>query len=203
MANKSKYGISNVYYAVETEDNSGVSTYGTPVALPEAVSLSLDAEGSEYKKFADNVPYYVDFNNGGYSGDFEITELPDQFKTDCLGMVVDANGGLVETADAKTKGFALMGQIDGDAMNRRFVFYKGKASRPGFSAETTEDAKEAQDDTLSVSFAAAKLTGWEEKIVRYALPDTGTGYNNFFSAVPVPTPVSDTDTDTDTDTGEE
>lgn len=197
MANKIKFGIDNVYYAVETENaETGVSTFGTPKRLPGAVSLSLDAQGSEYTKYADNVPYYVDFNNGGYSGDFEITELTDEFKTDCLGMVLDDNGGLVEIADAKTKGFALMGQINGDALNRRFVFYKGKASRPGFSAETSEEAKEAQDDTISVTFAAAKLTGWDEKIVRYVLPDTSTGYDDFFNAVPIPTPA-DTDTDTE------
>lgn len=193
--NKIKYGISECHYAVETAEG----TWGTPKALPGAVSLTLDAQGSEYTKFADNVPYYVDFNNAGYSGTLELTELTDEFKIDCLGMVLDSNGGLVEIADAKTKNFALMGQVNGDAKNRRFVFYKGKASRPSFNAETVEEGKEAQDDTLNVSFSAATLTGWNEKVVRYALPDTGTGYNNFFSAVPIPTPVSDTDTDTDTE----
>lgn len=191
MANKIKFGIEQVWYAVETENaETGVSTYGTPKALPGAVSLTLDAEGSEYTKYADNVPYYVDFNNNGYSGEFELTELPDDFKVDCLGYVLDDNGGLVELAGAKTKNFALMGQINGDALNRKFVFYKGKASRPGFNAETAEESKEAQDDTVSITFTTAKLTGWEDRVVRYVLPEGTTGYDSFFTAVPIPTPAN-------------
>lgn len=192
MANKIKFGISNVYYAVETAEN----TWGTPVALPGAVSLTLDAQGNEYTKYADNVPYYVDFANNGYSGTLELTELPDAFKVACLGYVLDANGGIVEAADAKTKNFALLGQIEGDDKNRRFCYYKGKASRPGFSATTQEESIEAQDDSLSVNFSAAQLTGWEQRIVAYSLPEGSTGYSSFFSAVPVPTPA-DADTDTE------
>ena len=76
------------------------------------------------------------------------------------------------------------------------VFYKGKASRPDFSASTKEESIEAQDDSLSINFAAATLTGWDERVVSYSLPEGSTGYTNFFSAVPVPTPA-DADTDTE------
>ena len=41
MANKVKYGLSNCYYAVLDETTG---TYGTPVAMPGAVNLSLDQE---------------------------------------------------------------------------------------------------------------------------------------------------------------
>ena len=46
MANKIKYNIKNVHVAVltEIESNGEISySYGTPHAIPGAVSLSLDA----------------------------------------------------------------------------------------------------------------------------------------------------------------
>lgn len=50
MANKVKYGISNVHYAPVTS-----SGFGTPVALEGAVSLSLSAEGERSVFYADNI----------------------------------------------------------------------------------------------------------------------------------------------------
>ena len=55
MANKIKYGLKNVYYAKITEGTGGTITYGTPVAIPGAVSMSLDAQGEISKFYADNI----------------------------------------------------------------------------------------------------------------------------------------------------
>ena len=68
MANKIRYGLSNVYYAVATLGTNNSATYATPVALPGAVSLSLDAEGETSNFYADNIAYYVTNSNNGYSG---------------------------------------------------------------------------------------------------------------------------------------
>ena len=63
MPNKVKYGLSNCYYAPLDEEQD---TYGTPVAMPGAVSLSLDQEGETNNFRADNMDYYVSVSNNGY-----------------------------------------------------------------------------------------------------------------------------------------
>lgn len=64
MGNKIKYGIKNAYYAVKTQ-----SGYDTPVAIPGAVSISLDPQGELYKFYADNIEYFRAAVNNGYEGD--------------------------------------------------------------------------------------------------------------------------------------
>ena len=66
--NKIRYGLKNVYVAKATVSETNVVSYGTPVAIPGAVSLSLDTEGDVNPFYADNIVYYRSVNNNGYSG---------------------------------------------------------------------------------------------------------------------------------------
>ena len=54
--NKIKFNLKNVHVAVLTKAN-GEYTYGTPVALPGAVSLSMEAEGESNPFYADGIVY--------------------------------------------------------------------------------------------------------------------------------------------------
>lgn len=191
MANKVKYGLKNVYYAkavINAADNS--ATYGTPVKMPGAVNLSLDAEGETTRFRADNVDYWVGVSNNGYSGDLEMALIPDSFKTDILGYIIDSAGVLIENANAPTQPFALLFQFEGDANATRHVLYNCTATRPSVSGATTEEETEPQTETLSLSSVAIHNTSLDKDVVKASCKEADSAYTNWFDAVYQATAVS-------------
>lgn len=182
--NKIRYGIKNCYYAVATISSTGTATYSTPVALAGAVSLSLDAQGDTNKFYADNIVYFTSVSNSGYEGDLEIAKIPDDFYTDCLGYVADANGVLVEDANATPAHFALIFQFEGDAHGKRSVMYNCVASRPSVSGQTKEESIEPQTETISITATTIFNSVLDKDLVKASCTPAQTAqYNNWLSAV--------------------
>ena len=137
--NKVKFGLNKVHYAKITAwSDEGVPTFATPVRLPGAVSLSIDANGENENFFADNCVYYVINNNAGYDGDLEVALITTDFATAILGEQLDSKGVLVERNDAESAQFALMFEFDGDKNHIRHVLYCCSASRPAVSVQSTQ-----------------------------------------------------------------
>ena len=135
--NKVRFGIKNCYYSIITRDENNVPTFATPVALPGAVNLSLSPNGSDPEPFyADDITYYmVPGINNGYSGTLELAKIPDSFHKDVLGDIEDANGLLLENADAVSKEFALLTEFKGDKMATRHAIYCCTATRSDFGSD--------------------------------------------------------------------
>lgn len=191
MANKVKYGLKNVHYAVATIDEAtNTATYDTPKPWAGAVNLSLDAEGSTTKFRADNIDYWVGQSNNGYSGDFESALIPDSFREDVLGEVTDGNGIKVEDAGAKTVPFALMFQFEGDANATRHVLYNCTATRPSVSGQTTEEETEPQTEILTLTAVAIHDSTLDKDIVKARCGESDSAYSTWFNAVYQPTAVT-------------
>ena len=158
MANKIKYGLKNVHYAVIT-NNSGVITYATPVPIPGAVNLSLSPLGDKTEFYADDTSYFVTNNNSGYEGDLEVALIPDSFKVDVMGETIDANGAQIENANAVPKDFALMFEFSGDANATRHVIYNVNAARPNLEGSTKNSSIEVKTETISITASPAVDTG--------------------------------------------
>lgn len=189
MANKIKYGIKNVHYAVATLDENNAATFGTPVALPGAVSLTLDQEGESNNFYADNRVYFTAFGNDGYTGSLELALIPDSFRTDVLGEVLDNKGVLVENQNAQTVHFALMFQFEGDEHATRHVIYNCVASRPSVSGNTKEAAISPETETINITATSIYLSALDMDIVKARTGDNTdtTTYNGWMSTVFVPT----------------
>lgn len=190
--NKVKFNLKNSHYAVLTVDEDGNPSYGTPVALPGSVSISLDANGEPENFYADGVAYYVINNNMGYDGDLELALIPESFRTDILKEELDANGVLIENSDVELASFALLFEFEGDQKHIRHVLYNCSASRPGIEGKTNEDTKEVQTETLTI-----KATPLADGMVKAKTGDTtdSTVYGAWYDAVYLPTAAAEATAD--------
>ena len=182
--NKVKFNLKNTHYALLSVSEEGEVSYSTPVPMPGAVSISLDANGEPENFYADGVAYYVINNNMGYDGDLELAMIPESFRTDVLKEKLDDKGVLIENSDVELASFALLFEFDGDQKHIRHVLYNCSASRPGIEGKTNEDSKEVQTETLAIK--AAPLANGMVKAKTGNTTDA-TAYNNWYKAVYMPT----------------
>ena len=155
--NKVRFGLKNVYYAMLTEaaDSSTNNSFGTPKAVPGAVSMTMDSNGTDGTFYADNVAYYKTFANNGYTGSLEMARITDEMLEDVWGMTVE-NGILTEKNNVQPKPFALMFQISGDKNEELYVLYRVvPTSKPSMGSETV--AEEVEPGTQTFDFQALPL----------------------------------------------
>ena len=190
MANKIKYGLDQLYYAPITNyaQTTGEPTYGTPVAIPGARSITLSAEGEVNKWYADNIVYWSGEANNGYSGSFEVALLPDSFKQAILGQALDSKNVLYEDMDVESTHFALMFQFKGDDKAIRHVLYNCVASRPDINGSTKEETIDPQTDTVEIECASVPITTDTNVIKEIVKASSSantdsTTYNGWFSGV--------------------
>ena len=119
--NKVKFNICNVHYAKITVTEEGEVTFATPVAMPGAVSISMDPTGEPESFYADGIEYYVINNNQGYDGNLELAMIPEIFRTDILKEEADANQVLVENANSEQA--ALLCSLSLMEISVKFVMY--------------------------------------------------------------------------------
>ncbi|MBR3384150.1 MAG: hypothetical protein IKG69_02915, partial [Atopobiaceae bacterium] len=90
---KYRYGLKKTKYAIWDTTNE---EYGQLKDLPGAVSLSLTAEGGDGSDFYADDGIWATFpgTNGGYSGNLELSNIPDSVRADLLGEVADQSTGM-------------------------------------------------------------------------------------------------------------
>ena len=179
--NKVKYGLKNVHYAKVTFDTSGAPTFGTPVAIPGAVSMSLSRTGETYEFYADDGVYFEIGNNAGYEGDLEIALIPDTFRTDCLGEALDDNNVLIEEGNPVLGHFALLFEFTGDKNAIRHVLYNCTATQNDVAGQTKGESVEVQTETLNLT--AKSLPGGGPVKAKTFENTDATVYGGWYEAV--------------------
>ena len=181
--NKVTFNLWNVYYAPLLTNTTSKIEYGTPIAIPGAVSLSLDPTGENTPFYADGIEYYTISNNMGYSGDLEIALIPESFRVDILKESPDSNKVLIENKDINVGKFALLFRFDGDIRAINHVMYNCSVSRPKIGSKTNEESKEVQTETLTIS-AKPLVKGYVKAKTGDSTPQTV--YDNWFKSVYLP-----------------
>ena len=196
-ANKVKYGLKNVHYALVTETvgtgtQSGIVTtsYGTVKAIAGAVSLSLSANADRNVFRADNEDYFVSYGQGGYEGDLEVARVNEDFLKDVLGYVEDNDKILVESSSAfKTVNyFALTFEFDGDQKATKHCLYKCSASRPNIASQTTGEGGTTDPQTETLKLTAVPRADADKYIHLQTQDTTSTAVTEaWYTSIPVPT----------------
>lgn len=195
-ANKVKYGLKNVHYALVTEtvatDGSGAitSSYGSLKALAGAVSLSMSSSASRSVFRADNEDYFVSYGQGGYEGTLEVARVNEDFLKDVLALKEDTDKILVEDSDAfKTVNyFALVFEFDGDQRETKHCLYKCSASRPDIASQTTGEGGSTDPQTESLSITAVPRADADKYIHIQTQESTSIAVSAaWYTAVPTPT----------------
>lgn len=183
MANKVKYGLKNVHYAVGTPANNGSFTYETPVRIPGAVNLSFEAQGETSPFYADDGTYFVGNSNSGYQGDLEVAKFPVSFRKDVLGEAEDGNGVVYEDANAPVVHFALLFEFDGDESATRYVMPNCTATRPSVASTTKTETTEVQTETSTISAKAAYIPAIDKYVPKAYAEKTQTPYATWYETV--------------------
>lgn len=154
MANENRvqFNLKNVHYAVLTEAVGEDEEWGTPVAIPGAVTLTLDQVGELTPFYADGIIYYQSASNNGYSGSIEVAKIPDAMLVDVWGFTQGTTSKvLTEHADVEPKAVALLYQIDGDQSESLYCLYKCNLTRPGIGSTTNTNTKTPQTQSCDIS----------------------------------------------------
>lgn len=185
MANKVKFGLKNVHYAIATIATDGSATYAAPVAWPGAVNMTMDANGDNTNFYADNIAYYTTNGANGYTGSLESALVPQSFLKDVLGMAEDTKGILVETTSAPIVHFALLFQFEGDETATKHVLYNCTASRPSVSSTTKGESVEVQTETVNLTATSVYNATLQADIVKAKTGDDAdsTVYGSWFTTV--------------------
>ena len=192
MANKVKFGLKNVHYAVATEtyaEGTGwTTTYGVVKAWTGAVSISLDAQGDNTKFYADDGVYALLGVNQGYEGDFESALIPEEVETSILNRTLDdTDKVIIESADdANTVTyFALMFEFTGDNSGKRYVFYRCSLTRPTIAGQTKGDSVDVQTESVTIT-ATPRLDADHYVMAHTGDTTTETVYNGWYTEVYLP-----------------
>lgn len=182
MANKVLFGFSNLYIGTYTVGEGGVVTMGTPYHQAGAVGFSPQENTEQSTFYADNVPYYSAYSGGTYEGDLEVAMFDDAFKTQFLGYVALADGGLAQVKGATKPNIYMAFEVDGDAEKRRVIFYNGSLGSITREYSTTEESVEVATETIGVTFSGDNATG----ITKVTYKPGDTGYATLFTNPPAP-----------------
>lgn len=185
--NKVTFGLEKVHIAFFDDQGAEQPAWKTPIPIPGAVRWTPTTVGEESSFYADNTKYFVATSNNGYTGELELALVPDEILAEMLGWEIDSNGALFEVADAMPKKFALLGQVQGDKKNRRFVYYDCQANRPAKERTTKGESIEVATDVLSMTVSPIEIEG--RTLVKGDLElneINPEAYNSFFSSVYTP-----------------
>lgn len=180
--NKVEFGIANLHVGTYTVAADGTVTLGTPYHQAGAVSFSPEEDSNKNDFYADNIKYWSGYAGGTFEGDLVVAKFDDDFKTQFLGYATLTNGGLGTVKNAIKPNVYVAFEVEGDAEQRRVIFYNCALGGINRSYNTIEDTKEPVTETIPVSVMGDNASG----VTKATLKPGDTGYATLFTAPTAP-----------------
>lgn len=157
--NKVEFGLSDIVMGTYTVANDGTVTMGTPIHVPGAKSLSFDPEGDESNAYADNIKYWSQYIDNGYTGTLEVMRFSDAVKTGLMGYAAVVGGGLAAIKGATKPACYIAFQSKGDVEKRRGIIYNVSLSAIKRTHSTTEDKIDVETESVDITVTGDNATG--------------------------------------------
>lgn len=177
------FGLSNVHIGTYEVAADGTVTMGTPEAVNGAVNLTLESDAEENTFHADNIKYWTNYTDNGFTGSLEMARFPDAVKTAFFGYETLDDGGLAKIKGVQNPKVYIMFQSEGDAQHRRAIMYNVAMGPIQREYATIEDTIEPATETVDLTVTGDNATG----IVMAEYNEDATGYATLFTAPPAPT----------------
>ncbi|MDY3372063.1 MAG: major tail protein [Terrisporobacter othiniensis] len=181
-------GLKGIHVATYNIDNG---TFGTPVPITGAKSVSAELEYSEVKFYADDVNDFADYQFSGGSGELVLSGLQlEEYKT-LFGCDFENGVATINSGDTMPQ-LALLFERKklGTQDKVLYVLYNVKFAPPAIEANTLEG--DISEETITLPFTVSEMPNGDV----YRMADTGatsvaqgvveTWYEKVFTGV-VPT----------------
>lgn len=177
-----RIGCDNAVAAKLTEGADGTPSYGTIMALPGLMSLSINPNATTDTLFYDDGPGDTAATLGKVETEIEKNALSTAEKAFLLGHGIDANGGLVYGANDVPPWVALgFRTLKSNGTYRYVWLYKGKFVDPEEANETKGDSINFQSDKIKGNFVMLNKSytvgGKAVKPYKYELDEEAGGIN--------------------------
>lgn len=179
-----KIGVSNLHYAVITNDSKEGTVYDIPKPIPQLSKIKIDPKTNSKTYYADNVAAATYSAMGEVDVEAEVGDIPIDTLAEMIGSEVDA--GVMYCKSTDQGPYVALGFVAlDDEGNREFVWlYKGRFSIPAEDLKTLEDTPDFQPKVIKGTFIARQSDG----LWRAVANEGATGYveatgTNWFTAV--------------------
>lgn len=162
-----KIGLKNIYVAKITKDDSTGVTYEAPKKLSPAMTVNMTPNFEIAELYGDDQLQEVDEALASIDIEFGINELSLADYAFIMGKTVDANGGVVDSANDVAPYFAFGYELpfSGGKGSLFTWLYKGKFTVPSEEAETKQGSITYQTPTVTGKFMPRTKDGlWRYRV---------------------------------------
>lgn len=183
-------GLDNVCYAVIEKDDETGTEYREVKTMARAIAMTITPELSEGTLDSNDAVEESEATISKISVSFNASAIEDAVRAEILGHRMDANGGIVDSADDKAPNIALFfrAKLSGRAGYKYVVLYKGTFKEFAETFNTEKQGEKAyQTPTIEGSFFRRISDG----LLRYSVRSDTKGVSadtisKWFDSVPEP-----------------